>query len=163
MVIFINGSINAGKSTVARLVAQKLGETVVLEVDALRDMIPWVPLEKSIPINLENVVSLIKNFRRAGFNVVVPYPLSRGNFEFLKEKLGPDIADCQFFTLSPQLDIAANDRGDRKLNDWEKERVKYHYSVGIHKPDFGEIIDNTSQTPEETADLVVKKIKRPKQ
>ena len=158
MVIFINGSINAGKSTVAKLLSQKIKNTVVLEIDALRDMIPWVPLEESIPMNLENAASLIHNFKKAGFNVIVPYPLSRKNFDFLREKLGKDFEDCRFFTLSPALETAAADRGERKLNDWEKERVKYHYGVGINKPDFGDIIDNTHQTPEETTDLIFKSL-----
>ena len=158
MVIFINGSINAGKSTVAELLSKKIGNAVVLEIDALRDMIPWVPLEESIPINLENAASLIRNFKQAGLNVIVPYPLSRKNFDFLKEKLGKDFEDCRFFTLSPTLKTAATNRGKRELNDWEKERVKYHYGVGINKPDFGDIIDNTHQTPEETTDLIFKSL-----
>lgn len=158
MVIFINGSINAGKSTVAKLLSQKIGNAVVLEIDALRDMIPWVPLEEAVPINLENAVSLVHNFKQAGFNVIVPYPLSRKNFDFLKEKLGTDLEDCRFFTLSPNLETASANRGKRELNDWEKERVKYHYSIGINKPDFGDVIDNTDQTPEETADLIFKSL-----
>lgn len=158
MVIFINGSINAGKSTVAKLLSQKIKNTVVLEIDSLRDMIPQVPLEEAIPINLKNAVSLIRNFKQAGFSVIVPYPLSQKNFDFLKGELGRDFEDCRFFTLSPALETAAANRGKRELNDWEKERVKHHYSTGINKPDFGEIIDNTNQTPEETANLILKSL-----
>jgi hypothetical protein len=45
------------------------------------------------------------------------------------------------------------------LTDWERQRIQHHYNIGIHKPNFGEIIDNTDQAPEETAKLILNKIK----
>lgn len=63
-----------------------------------------------------------------------------------------------FFTLSPDIDVVLNNRGNRELKEYEKERIKYHYDVGINNPDFGEIINNSKQTAEETADVVYSKI-----
>ena len=59
MIVFINGSINSGKSTLAKLLADKLGNCAVLEIDNLREFIEWMPIEKAISINLENAISLI--------------------------------------------------------------------------------------------------------
>jgi cytidylate kinase len=56
----------------------------------------------------------------------------------------------QYFILAPRIKEALRNRGERELDDWEKQRIKYHYKIGIHKPSFGEIVDNSSQTPEET-------------
>ncbi len=62
------------------------------------------------------------------------------------------------FTLSPKLDTVLQDRGKRKLNQWEKDRIKHHYSIGIASPTFGVIIDNSQQTPEETANQIFQMI-----
>jgi adenylate kinase family enzyme len=159
MIVFLNGSINAGKSTVAKLLCKELSNCALLEIDSLREMIDWMPIDKAVPINLENAASLIRNFIGRGFDVVVPYPLSQKNYDYLLEKLKDLDAEVLFFTLAPRLETALSDRGVRKLDEIEKKRVKHHYNIGITKPSFGEIIDNTSQTPEETAEVILTKIK----
>jgi hypothetical protein len=45
------------------------------------------------------------------------------------------------------------------LDEWEKERIKYHYKININNPGFGNVIDNSNQTPEETANQILKLIK----
>ncbi|MFZ3099705.1 MAG: hypothetical protein WA103_00510 [Minisyncoccales bacterium] len=154
MIIFINGSINAGKSTVAKILARKIGNTALVEVDILGDMIDWMPIDQAVQINLQNAVSIIKNFIEKKMNVIVPYPLSQKNYDYLKKGLANIDPKMYFFTLAPKLDTILTNRGNRKLNDWERDRIKYHYEIGIQKPLFGESIDNTGQTPEETADLI---------
>ena len=159
MIIFINGSINSGKSTVAKILADKLDNTALLEVDRLRDFIAWMPLEKSIPINLENAVAVIKVFVNRGINVIVPYPLGKVDYEYLMDKLKEHQKQLHFFTLSLKLEKPLENRGSRELTDWEKERIKYHYNIGIPNPDFGKIVDNTDQTPIQTADQILEIVK----
>ena len=158
MIIFINGSINSGKSTIAKILENKLQGTALLEIDFLRDMIGWMPITEAVPISLENTVSLIKNFSNRNLNVIVPYPLSQKNYDYIKERLKDLNIQTYFFTLSPSLDKVLTNRGSRELDDWERERIKYHYEIGIQKPSFGEIIDNTDQSPEETAGIILSKI-----
>ena len=62
MIIFINGSINSGKSTVAKLLGKKLGKTAILEIDRFHEFLEWMPIGEIVPINLKNAVSLIKNY-----------------------------------------------------------------------------------------------------
>lgn len=64
-------------------------------------------------------------------------------------------APIHVVTLSPSLEIALSDRGTRPLSDAEKERIAYHYKSGIAQPAFGTIIDNSHQTPEETAEAIL--------
>jgi len=90
--------------------------------------------------------------------VIVPYPLLKKNYKFLIENLKDANQQIYFFTLNPKLEIVLKNRGERKLTDWEKERIKHHYQIGINKPEFGEIIDNSSQAPEQTALIVLEKI-----
>jgi len=154
MIIFLNGSINSGKSTIAKLLAEKLGNSAILEIDSLRAFIDWMPLDQSIPINLENAVAVAKVFVKNNLNVIIPYPLDKENYNYLVSELN----ELHVFTLSPRLEVALQDRGTRKLTDWEKERIKYHYSIGINNPDFGTIIDNSDETEEQTVNKILSKI-----
>jgi len=159
MIIFINGSINSGKSTVSKLLVKELPNTALLEIDVLREMISFMPLEQSIPINQENALSLIRNFVNEGLNVVVPYPQSERSYNYAVDNLKDLDTKIYAFTLSPKLEKTLTNRGTRELDDWERKRIQYHYDVGINKPTFGEIIDNTEQTPEETVKIILNKIK----
>ncbi len=158
MIIFISGSINSGKSTVAKILAQKIKKCALIEGDSLREMISWVPIEQAIPISLENAVGIIKNFHNRGIITLMVYPLSKINYEYMVDSLKEIDTNKLFFTLSPDIDVVLNNRGNRELKEYEKERIKYHYDVGINNPDFGEIINNSKQTAEETADVVYSKI-----
>lgn len=153
MIIFINGSINSGKSTISKLLQHDLKNTAVVEIDSLRSFIAWMPIEQAIPINLKNAISIIRNFVKQGLNVIVPYPLSKENYKYFVENLD-GLTKLIFITLSPNLDTVLKNRGDRDLSEWETDRIKHHYKIGINKPDFGKIIDNSEQTPKETVDII---------
>jgi len=158
MIIFINGSINAGKSTVAKILAKKLSNVALVEIDVLRDMIGWMPIEQAVPLNLENAIFVIKNFSKKGLNVIVPYPLSNKNYDYVANALTDIDTKIYFFTLAPKIEKVLTNRGSRELDDRERERIKHHYNIGINNPNFGEIIDNTDQIPEETAELILTRI-----
>jgi tRNA uridine 5-carbamoylmethylation protein Kti12 len=158
MIIFINGSINAGKTTVAKILAKKLSNTAVVEIDSLREMIEWMPIDEAVPINLENAISVIKNFSKRNLNVIVTYPLSQNNYGYVVNELKNINTKTYFFTLAPKLDKILTNRGERELNDWERERIKHHYSVGVSNPSFGIVVDNTDQSSEETVDYILSKL-----
>lgn len=162
MVIILNGSINSGKSTVAKILWKKIPSTAHIEVDKLREFVDWMSLKDSIPINLENTISLIKNFTKKDLNVVITYPLSQKNYEYLIENLKDIGKNIYTFTLNPELKKTTTNRGTRELNEWEKERIKYHYHIGINNPSFGITIDNTDQSPEETAEIILNYITKEK-
>ncbi len=158
MIIFLNGPINAGKTTVAKILAKRLSRAALVEIDALRSMIEWMPIDQAVPINLENAVCVIRNFSKNGLNVIVPYPLSQENYDYISASLKDLDTKIYVFTLAPKLEKALTNRGARELDDWERERIKHHYNVRMHDPSFGEIIDNSEQAPEKTADYILAKI-----
>ena len=158
MIIFLNGSINSGKTTIANILAKKIPNVALVEIDVFRAMIAWMPIDQAVPINLENAVSLINNFSSRKLNVIVPYPLSQKNHDYIMNGLKNIETEIYIFTLAPKLEKTLTNRGTRELDDWERERIQHHYNIGIHNPDFGEIIDNSDQTPEETADYILTKI-----
>jgi hypothetical protein len=159
MIIFISGSINSGKSTAAKLLSQKINKPALIEIDILSDFIDWLPIDQKIQINLENAVLLINNFIKQGFNIIVPYPLSRQNYDFLLSQIDASNQKIYAFILNPDLDIILSDRGGRQLNDWESDRIKHHYQQGINNPGFGEVINNSNQSPEETVGVIFNLIK----
>lgn len=155
MIVFVNGSFNAGKSTVAKLLAQKIENAAVVEVESFHDFIDWMPIKESVLINLENATLVIRNFVKRGFNVIVPYPLSKQTYEYMMEKLKDMEGEIYIFNLNPDINEVLGNRGNKELTEAEIERIKYHYSIGINNASFGKTINNTNQTPEETAEIIL--------
>ncbi len=154
--ILINGSINAGKTTVSRAICTLLPRTAHVEVDSLHECIGWMSLEESIPLNLKNAAALGRNFLDYGLNVVISYPLNPPDYRYLVAELAGFPLAC--FTLSPPLEVARHNRGTRALTEWEQQRIAFHYATGIASPAFGTIIDNASQTPQQTAAEIVRQV-----
>lgn len=159
MIIFLNGSINSGKSTVSKLLAKELPNVALVEIDTLREMIAWMPIDEAVPINLENAVSVVSNFAKRDMNVIVPYPLSEKNYQYIINGLKDLDVEIHTFTLAPKLEVTQSNRGERDITQQEQDRIKHHYNIGIHSPSFGVVVDNTNQTPEETARYILKKIR----
>lgn len=158
MIIFISGSINSGKSTVAAGLAARLEKSALVEIDRLREFVAWMKIEEAVPISLENAVSVIRNFSKKGLNVVVPYPLSERNYVYVMAGLRDLGENVLVFTLSPKIEKALSDTNERMLDEWERERIRHHYDIGIPFPSFGVVVDNTNQTPEETVDEIFGRI-----
>lgn len=157
MVIIINGTINSGKTTVAKILLEKLPRTA--HIEKLRQFIEWMSIEESIPYSIKNIICLTRNFVRGGLNVLISYPISSENYRIIEREI-TDLGQPIFaFTLAPRLEVVTKNRGNRELADWEVERIKKDYSEGFHQPDYGIVIDNSDQTPEETAKDIIKAIK----
>lgn len=149
MIIFINGSINSGKTTVAKELQKLIPNCAVVEMDSFHDFVPWMELEEVLPLNYKNAVDVIRNFIEAGLTVIVPYPLSKGRFEELSVAL-KELGPIHAFTLNPDLEAVSKNRGARTLTSEEKERIQYHYQIKINNPGYGEVINNTNQTVRQT-------------
>lgn len=160
MIILLNGSINAGKSTVSKRLCELLPRTAHVEVDGLRDFIAWMPLEESIPINIETAIAVAKVFVRRGLNVIFSYPLRPEDYEIILSEFAELGVPVHCVTLRPRLEVSLTNRGARQLTDWERSRIPYHYETRLNQPDFGVIIDNSEQTPEETAREILQLIER---
>ncbi len=155
MVIFISGSVNAGKSTTSKLIAEKRGAEWI-DIDDIAHSIPNFDLSKDIPRTIQLAIEKINQLTKAGKIVVANYVLQQQNYEQLKEGLKDK--DQYYFTLAPKLEIARSDRG-RELNEWEFERIKHHYDSGIANPKFGEIIDTSDMTLEQAADKILQMVR----
>jgi ribosomal protein S18 acetylase RimI-like enzyme/8-oxo-dGTP pyrophosphatase MutT (NUDIX family) len=147
--LLLNGSINAGKTTVARALRVLFRALAHVEVDALSDFLPTLPLEEQIALNLKNAALVTRSLLDAGHPVVVTYPLSTDDHAELARALAP--YPVYTFTLAPPLEIALRNRGGRTLTVWEEERIRHHYATDIPRPAFGSVIDNSQESPDATA------------
>ena len=154
MLIILNGSLNAGKTTTSKKLCELLPRTAHVEVDSLREFIAWMPLEESIPINLATAIAVTKIFLANGLNVVLSYPLRAEDYAIMQRAFA-DVPDLHFFTLRPPLSASQSQRGARVLSEWEVSRIAYHYQTDGANPDTGIVIDNSQLTPEQTARLIL--------
>jgi hypothetical protein len=155
MIILLNGSINAGKSTVGRAIQKKLSQVAHVEVDALHHFIPWISHEESTPTILENAVSVIRNFIHRGFRVVMTWPLSQRDYDYLCNELSNLNVPIVAIALCPGVELALTNRGTRQLDNWELNRVSEMYEIGLATPKFGFLIDNSRQSLDETVNNVL--------
>jgi len=158
MIILLSGSINAGKTTVSKQIVRLLPRTAHVEADSLREFIAWMTLAEAIPLNLQNAAAVTRNFVAYGLNVVLSYPLPQEDYDYLVRELEPLGVPIHCFTLNPDLAVVLTNRGTRELTEWEINRIPYHYETGINNPPFGVVIDNTRQTPDETARRIISRV-----
>lgn len=156
MIIFVNGSINSGKSTVAKALQDKIQNSAVVEIDNLHAFIEkYVPIGKAIDLNFKNAFCVIKNLVDVGMDIIVPYVISEKNYLLIINELEKLDVKIVFVTLDLPLEKVLESRGKRDLSEWEIERIKYHYSIGINKPNFGLILDTSKLSVEDTVKEII--------
>ena len=158
MILLMNGSINAGKTTVSKQIIQMLPRTAHVEVDDLREFIRFMPLLESIPLNLANTVAVTRNFVAFGLNVVISCPLRQEDYDYLTQELTPLGVPLHTVTFSSSMAVTLTNRGTRELTEKELHRIPELYAEGIPNPAFGLVIDNEHQTPEETAQEILARV-----
>ena len=150
-VIVINGPIDAGKSTVARLLAQKCPGGAYVDGDDLAA--GGIPLEEKIPLVLGGIVEAAR--AATGRHIFVAYPLRSEDWRRLERELGATGIETICVTLAPPIAVALSDRPGRSLSEKERRRIREMYNEGYHRRPFSRaIFDNGEETPEQTAESI---------
>ena len=155
-IININGPINSGKSTVSKLLKEKLSQCLFIEVDELLTDSEQEKLKLSREdgwserLNrLNKIITQEKTIKRYK-NIIFAYPITDKSHKHWKSWEDKNTKFINI-TLGPELDICIQNRGTRSLTKQEKERIRQMYQEGYNCPQFADlIIDNSTQTPEET-------------
>lgn len=146
MLIFISGSINAGKTTTSRLLAESLGYTFI-NVDDLTDKVDRFDIYMHLDLAMDLAIEAINTATAEGKDIVANFVIRKEDYARFQDEITAD--PKIFITLCPGMDVALSKRGDRDLTKWEIKRIKAHYEDGIASPDYGHIIDNSNLTVEE--------------
>jgi hypothetical protein len=140
-VIHINGSINSGKSTLGRALADSLPEASFVDGDD-HDAPDDAPLSVRIEAALRRIETEIATGK--GRYLVVAYPLDGADHERLKVTSDKREARFLVLTLAPPLEVALTNRGQRALSSEEKRRIVEMYDEGYHARSFSDLVLDTS-------------------
>lgn len=152
MLVFISGSINSGKTTTSKALAERLGAAFV-NVDDLNDTITNFNLATDLDKSMDLAIQTINNHSAQGKDVIANYVVREKDWKRCTKEV--KTTPKFFITLAPRLEVAQSQRGDRVLSEWEKSRIKYHYDTGIASPSFGHIIDNSDLTIKQTVNKII--------
>ncbi len=144
--IWISGSVNSGKSTASKSLGLKL-KMAVIELDAFSEFVEnFMSFEEYLKLNYQIIPEIVEIYNKRNIGVIIAYPLGVENYENLKAQL----IKFKIFTLDPSLEIALTERGGRKLNNWERERINHHYDNNVNDNYFSIRIDTRNKSVEET-------------
>lgn len=152
MLIFISGSINAGKTTTSKALAQRLAWEYI-NVDDLTDKVDGFDIYTHLDLAIDLTIAAINKLAKDSKNIVANFVIRKEDYPRLQNELQVD--SMVFITLNPGLKVAQNQRGDRVLTEWEIRRIKAHHDDGIAQPEYGHIIDNSALTVDETVDKII--------
>lgn len=159
LIININGPINSGKTTVSTILAEQVNNSLFIEVDELisDEESQNIDLKTGWALRLEKLDKLLdQHILDNQYDVIIfAYPASEKNFKRWEALIAGRV-DFEVITLAPNKELCLTNRGERELNNWEKQRINEMYQEGYSSPVFpSKIIDNSSQTPSETVTEII--------
>ncbi len=162
LILNINGPINSGKTTVSKILVNLLSNAAFIEVDELmtdeqQEQLGlslekgWVERKKRLEEKL-----LVLKLSQEYETVIFAYPIDETSYKQWSLMVDKNTRFLNI-TLAPSLEECLKNRGTRELNSWEKERIVQMYKEGYHNRPYSDfIINNDSQTPKETAEIIKK-------
>lgn len=169
-VIVVTGIMAAGKSTIARLLAQHFARGVHIEADVLQRMIVsgdvWVsqPGEpdgeaaQQLRLRLKNMCLLGRSFFEAGFTVVLDDIIMGDRWHDLQEELRG--LPSSLVVLAPRVDIVVQQRdANRSKNPQGHAWAAYlDHALRTTMAGTGLWLDTSEQTPEETVEQILQRL-----
>lgn len=163
--IAVTGVMAAGKSTVARLLAQRYPRGVYIEADSLQRMIVsggvWVgepgepagEAERQLRLRLKNMCLLGRSFFEAGFTVILDDIIIGERWQQLQEELHG--LPFSLVVLAPRTESILQRDQERAQTTQGKAWAEYlHHELRETMTGIGLWIDSSAQTPEETVDAI---------
>jgi predicted kinase len=171
--LLITGTPGAGKTTVSRLVAERLPRAAQVDGDVFGIMLVsgranmldedghWSPGpegQRQLRLRMVNLCSVADNFAEAGFTPVADTVVeTREELRFIAGRLR--VRPLMLVVLCPSLEVARQRNATRA----PETQVDYDFAplARNQRRELGDVgwwLDSGEQTPEETADLIVAEV-----
>ncbi|TMB66865.1 MAG: phosphotransferase [Chloroflexi bacterium] len=169
-VIVVTGIQAAGKSTVARLLAERFKRGVHIEADVLQQMIvsggEWITepgviggaAARQLRLRLHNACLLAVSFLDAGFTPVIDDIIIGERFDQLKSELAGLPFELIVLAPSPVIVAAKRDEGRGKRVLGEKWARYLDDALRETMAGEGIWVDSSDQTPEETVREIIRRL-----
>lgn len=162
--IFIGGPMGAGKTSVAKIIQQKLPNTVYLDGDWCWFSNPWILNDETRQMVLENIVFLLNNFIKTKSYQYIVFTWILYDKSITKEitsKLLMKDVDFYHFSLVAEEDEIVRRLKDDLASGIRTEEVVIPRSLArlkqIRKM-TDTLIDTTNMDINQVADLIIKEI-----
>lgn len=158
--VSISGSVHSGKTTVSRLLAARMPNSLYLDGDLISALVgqsysQGTPIDDLLPEVHKHITKLVKASLSNGLSIIVDFPFTDENRRGMENDLRQVKFEAKWFLLKPKIEKVLSPSETRpELNDWEIERIKYHYKSPLMDTTLAKVIDSTHQTPEETAKII---------
>ena len=163
-VININGPINSGKSTISKLLSERLPNSIFIECDELTTDEAFPSFTDRINARLHKLYTLLEELiTEARLDTIIfAYPMYLETFDKIS-KITAGHADFIVITLCPSLESCMTNRGTRELDEWEQHRIQEMYNEGVAEFEKLDLfVDNTEKTSEQTVETVLEYLKKEK-
>jgi hypothetical protein len=154
-VIFINGPLNAGKTTIGKLLSEQMPDAIFLDGDDIvsqegLDFAKWV------------IATVMTGTLRAcelaheGKLPVIAFPLRENDWKVITGLCNHAGVTPICITLDPGMEAAKANRGSRNLKDKEIQRIQEMYQENYHQRPFSALtVNNQKETPQATCDQIL--------
>ena len=155
--IWISGTMNSGKSTVAKLLSKRLSYAII-ELDRFSENVcEFMDFPAYIDLNYAMISEIVALYEKNNILCIIVYPINNKRYQELPSMF---VSLCTFFSIDPSIEVALSSRGkDRILDSFARDRIEYHYGEGkLYEVDFAERIFTKDMTPEQTSDVIFLKM-----
>jgi hypothetical protein len=167
-IIVVSGIQAAGKSTVARLLAQRFARGVHVEADVLQHLIvsgsqgvqePGMPTgeaARQYRLRLKHMCLLGRSFWEAGFSVVLDDIIMGETWPYVQSQLQG--IPCTLIVLAPRVQVVAElrDKSRVKRPLGEAWAIYLDQVLRTTMQGIGHWIDTSEQSPAETVDHILR-------
>lgn len=149
-VIFVNGPINSGKSTVAKMLAEQIPDAVYLEGAEIVSR-KELSLSKWIIATIMTGTLKACELAHEGKLAIFAFPLRDNDWKVVSGLCEHAGVDPICVTLDPGIEIALSNRDQRELSEQERQRIEEMYQEGYHQRSFSSLtLNNANESPSQT-------------